>query len=444
VVTNMAKTAISPSDRITCPECGAVIPITETLHHQLAEEAKAALRRQVADERKALAEKERQLKTREDSLVEAEQDIEKRLQKRLEAEKTKLRNAALAKARGELSVELADLRAGAVENAKQLKAAQDAELKLRKDKRELEDAKRNLELEVTRTLDQERQTIREEATRAAQEEHRLKDADKDKKLQDIQRANEELTRKLEQGSQQAQGEVLELQLEEILRANYPLDSIEPVAKGVRGADVVQAVRAKSGSLSGSIIWESKRTKAWSDGWITKLKDDQRAARADVAVIVTAVLPKDVDGFVHRDGVWITHSRYILPLATALRMTLSEVAFVKRASASKNETVEAVFQYLTGPEFRQRVEAIVTAFVELGADLAEEKRIATRRWSKREKQIERVIANTSGMYGDLQGLVGGSMQTIPSLEAHPDEPAELTVIETPESVEPDIADEDIPF
>jgi hypothetical protein len=437
----MAKHASAPLDSIKCPECGAVIPITETLHHQLAEQAKAELRQQITQERKALTEKERQLKKREASLASAEQNIEERLQKRLEAEKAKLRQAALDKARGELAVELADLRADAAEKATKLKEAQEAELKLRKEKRDLEEAKRNLQLEVTRTLDQERERIREEATQAALEEHRLKDAEKDKKLQDIQRVNEELRRKLEQGSQQTQGEVLELQLEEILRANYPMDDIEPVPKGMRGADVIQTVRAKSGLLSGSIIWESKRTKAWSDAWIAKLKDDQRMARADVAVIVTEALPKDLDGFGLRDGIWIAHPRLVLGLATALRVTLSEVAFAKRASASKNETVEAVFQYLTGSEFRQRVETIVTAFVDLRKELDEEKRIAIRRWNKREKQIERVIANTSGMYGDLQGLIGGSMQSIPSLEAHPEEPSELAALESAGSVEPDEPSED---
>ncbi|MBI1954880.1 MAG: DUF2130 domain-containing protein [Acidobacteria bacterium] len=441
----MAKHTSSPLDSIKCPECGALIPITETLHLQLAEQAKAELRQQIAKERKALTEKERQLKKREASLVSAEQDIEKRLQKRLEVEKAKLRQAALDTARGEVAVELADVRADAAEKAKKLKEAQDAELKLRKDKRDLEEAKRNLQLEVARTLDQERERIREEAAHAALEEHHLKDAEKDKKLQDALRMNEELRRKLEQGSQQTQGEVLELQLEEILRANYPMDDIEPVPKGMRGADVIQTVRAKSGALCGSIIWESKRTKAWSDGWITKLKDDQRIARADVAVIVTEVLPKDLDGFGLRDGIWIAHPRFVLGLATALRVTLSEVAFTKRASASKNETVEAVFQYLTGPEFRQRVEAIVTAFVELKNELDEEKRIAIRRWNKREKQIERVIANTSGMYGDLQGLIGGSMQSIPSLDAHSEEPSELAALESAGPVEPDEPSEDeIPF
>lgn len=441
----MAKYTSAPADSIKCPECGAVIPITETLHHQLAEQAKAELRKQITQERKALTEKEQQLKKREASLVAAEHDIEKRLQKRLESERVKLRQAALDKAREELAVELADLRADAGEKAEKLKEAQEAELKLRKEKRELEEARRDLQLEVTRTLDQERERIREEASQAALEGHRLKDAEKDKKLQDILRVNDELRRKLEQGSQQTQGEVLELQLEEILKANYAMDDIEPVPKGMRGADVIQTVRAKSGALSGSIIWESKRTKAWSDGWITKLKDDQRMARADLAVVVTEALPKDIDGFGLRDGIWIAHHRFVLGLATALRITLTEVAFAKRASASKNETVEAVFRYLTGPEFRQRVEAIVTTFVDLRTELDEEKRVAVRRWNKREKQIERVVANTSGMYGDLQGLIGGSMQSIPSLEAHSEEPSELAALELPEPVEADEpSEEDTPF
>lgn len=403
-------------DSIKCPKCGEIIPITQTLQNQLTEQARAEVKREFADEQKALVARDKELEEREVRLEQAEKDIDDRVAKRLAAQKDRIGKEALEKARVEIALELKDLSASAAEKDRKILEAQKKELQLRKEKRELEAAKESLELEVARRLDAERQQIRDEALTSAAEQHRLKDAEKDKKLQEALRVNEELTRKLQQGSQQTQGEVLELELEELLRDTCPLDEILPVPKGVRGADVLQKVKDRAGLACGLILWEAKHTKNWSDAWITKLKDDQLAARADIAVLVTDVLPKDIDDFGVKDGVWVTTPHHAPGLVAALRQTLSEVARAKRAVAGKNETVEALFNYLTGPEFRQRVEAIVRAFATLNEDLEEEKRVTNRRWAKRQKQIEQVLVNTSGMYGDLQGLIGSSLGPIPALEA----------------------------
>ena len=432
----------SSLDSIRCPKCGAVIPITETLHHQLSEDARAQIQQEVAQERTALFAREDDLNRREASLASAEKNVDAQVNERLEHERAKAQEAALLKAREEVALELADARSDIAEKAKKLGEAQKAELALRKDKRELEEAKQNLELEVSRRMEAEREQVRTDVTRVLQEEHRLKDAERDKKLQEAQRVNDELRRKLEQGSQQTQGEVLELELEELLKTTYPMDDILPVPKGVRGADITETVRGQNGQTAGSIVWESKRTKSWSDGWIAKLKDDQRIAKADLAVIVTEVLPKDIEGFGVRESVWIVQPRFVVPLAAALRSALIQVAFARRASAAKNETVEVVFQYLIGSEFRQRVEAIVTAFVGMKTELDEERRVAARRWSKREKQLETVITNTSAMYGDLQGLIGGAMQSIPALDVH--EQGALPPAPTSDAeVEPELPKDDIP-
>ncbi len=424
VLRNMNREPKSSIDSIECPSCGQLIPITETLHHQLSEKARAELRQEVAEQQKAVRVKENELKRKEEELRDAEQKVEEQVKSRVVAEKAKVEQAALKKARADVAVELADLVQEATEREGKLKKAQEAELQLRKDKRELEEAKRSFELEMTRTLDSERYKIREAAQSEALEEHRLKDAEKEMKLQAALRINEELRQKLEQGSQQAQGEVLELELEEVLRTNYPLDTIEPISKGVRGADVIQRVHTRAGLLCGSIIWEFKRAKNWSEGWLAKLKDDQREAKADIAVLVTNVLPKGVDEFGLREGVWVASPRLVIGIAAALRGTLSEIAVTKAAAAGKHEAVEVLFNYLTGPEFRQRVEAIVRGFSAMRQDLEEEKRLTARRWAKREKQIDLVINNTSGMYGDLQGLIGGSMQSIPALEAPEEAPEEV--------------------
>jgi hypothetical protein len=209
--------------------------------------------------------------------------------------------------------------------------------------------------------------------------------------------------------------VLELELEDMLRDCCRSDEILPVPKGVRGADVLQKVNNKSGACCGAVIWEAKHTKNWNDGWISKLKDDQQQSRADIAVLVTDVLPDEIKDFGKREGVWVTVPRHVPGLILALRTILEEVAQTKRAVASKNETVETLFNYLTGPEFRNRVEAIMRVFIEMQGELNEEKRVTIKRWAKREKQLELVITNTSGMYGDLQGLLGTSLKPIPALE-----------------------------
>lgn len=210
--------------------------------------------------------------------------------------------------------------------------------------------------------------------------------------------------------------MLELELGALLRAAFPVDKIEPVAKGVGGADIVQKVINKSGHSCGTILWEFKRTKAWSERWIAKLKDDLRSVKADLAIIVSETLPKDCINFNQINGVWVSSPQCAINLAIALRLQLEQVTMTRLAAIGKNEKMEVIYQYLSGAEFRQRVEAIVEAFIDLQDDLLEERRVAERRWSRREKQIQKVISNTSGMYGDLQGLIGSSLQTIPALTA----------------------------
>jgi hypothetical protein len=423
-VSEMKSADKSLGDSIKCPKCGESIPITETLHHQLTEEARAEVKRELAGEQKALVAREKDVQARESRLAEAEQDIDDRVAKKLSAQKAKLSKDAIEKARSEVSLELRDLAADAEEKGRRLRAAEANELRLRKEKRDLETAKKDLELTVARKVDAERQRIREEALTQAAGEHRLKDAEKDKKLRDALKMNEELSRKLQQGSQQTQGEVLEVELEGVLRDCCRLDEILPVPTGVSGADVLQRVITRSGLCCGLIIWESKHAKNWSDGWIPKLKDDQQRARADVAVIVTDVLPKEVEYFGKKDNVWITIPKYVPNLVATLRMILEEVAQTKRAVAGKNETVEALFNYLTGPDFANRVESIMRGFIGMKEELDEEKRVTSRRWAKREKQLELVLGNTSGMYGDLQGLIGTSLKPIAALEpADSDHPAE---------------------
>jgi hypothetical protein len=395
-------------DKIKCPNCGEGIPISETIYRQVAEKAERDLRAKSLQQERALAEREKQLQAREETLAQ-------QVQEQVKAATADLTAQAEQQARQSVSLELEDLKRQAAEKDEKLRAAEQAELELRKQKRALEERERRLELEAARKLDVERRKIEEQAARQIEEQYRLKDAEKDKKLRDALAVNEELRRKLQQGSQQTQGEVLELELEELLRAAFPFDQIEPVPKGINGADLIHRVHNKNGHCCGTIVWESKRTKGWSDAWIQKLKDDLRLTKGDIAVIVSEALPKEIDNFAQVKGVWITGRSCALSLAAALRCLLIEVSTTRAAAMCKNEKMEILYRYLSGSEFKQRVEAIVESFIEMQQDLQEERRVAERRWSKREKQIQRVITNTSGMYGDLQGLIGSSLHTIPALE-----------------------------
>ncbi|HAS80884.1 MAG: hypothetical protein UR25_C0004G0019 [Candidatus Nomurabacteria bacterium GW2011_GWE1_32_28] len=285
-----------------------------------------------------------------------------------------------------------------------LKEANKKELDLRKEKNKLEEDKQNFELEKQRQLDIERKQIIEEASKKANEEQKYIIAQLEKRLTDATKAKDELSRKLEQGSQQTQGEVLELELEDILRSEFSFDDISPVPKGVSGADIIQKVQNQSGKYCGQIVWESKKTKAWSEGWIQKLKDDQRIMKAEIAVIVSITLPGDIKGFGFRDGVWICDIKLATALATALRVNLESVTREKTMSVGKNDKMEILYTYLTGVEFKQRVEAIVEAFTGMDNGLKKERLAYEKIWSEREKQIKKVITNTVGMYGDLSGLV----------------------------------------
>lgn len=394
-------------DKMKCPNCGQLITISETLSRQIAERAQQELKAESLEMQKELTERERVISAKESHL-------EKTIAERVKAENKKLEQQAREKAHQELGTQIEDARREAAEKQKGLDEARKIELQLRARQRELEEKDKAREIEVARKIDAERTKIEDAARKKAEEQHRLKDAEREKKLQDAIRVNEDLKRKLEQGSQQTQGEVLELDLENSIRQMFPTDEVAPVPKGVSGADILQKVRNSRGNACGILIWETKRTKNWSESWLAKLKEDQRMAKADLAILVSEALPRDCDHFKEVKGIWVTHPRCAINLAGALRLVMIQVAQAKAAAVGKNEKMEVLYSYLSGPEFRQRIEAIVEAFNDMHADLHEEKRVAERRWAKREKQIQKVISNTSGMYGDLQGLIGSSLHNIPAL------------------------------
>lgn len=407
---------------ITCPNCKTDIKLTESLAAPLIESTRRDFEKRLALKDTDIAKKEDALREREEAVVKAKQAIDDQVAEKLVAERAKIVSEESKKAKLALqsdidqkAKELAELQDVLTQRNAKLAEAQQAQAELIRQKRELDDAKRELELTVEKRVQDGLLATREQAKKEAEEGLKFKVMEKEQTIASMQAQIEELKRRAEQGSQQLQGEVQELELESLLRAKFPRDTIEPVPKGEYGGDALQRVVGPLGQVCGTILWESKRTKNWSDGWLVKLRDDQRTAKADIAIIVSQILPKGVEAFDLVDGIWVTNTKAVVSVAVALRHSLIEVASARQALEGQQTKTEMVYQYLTGPRFRHRVEAIVEAFSSMQEDLDREKKAITKQWAKREEQIERVMTATAGMYGDLQGIAGKSIQEIEGLE-----------------------------
>jgi len=367
---------------IKCPYCHKEFEPTEALTHQIEEQVLASLN---AKHKVEL----------EDVRKQAEEDAGKKALDKFESQLTTLQK------------EKDDER----ERNKKLTGQID---ELLGEVRKLREKDDDREIEMKRKLMAAEEKIRIDVRKKAEEEHQLKDLEKDNKLTEALKQIEELKTKMQQGSQQSQGETLELELESKLKAEFPTDVITEVKKGQRGADISQEVIDKLGRSCGIILWESKNAQ-WSDGWIAKLKEDQRQAKTDLAVLVSVNLPKGIESFSYKDGVWIASWKHFLPLSWALRFNLVSLYHERQSSEGKDDKMKVLYQYLTGPEFKHRVEGIIEAFSNLQEEMEKEKRYFNVKWARQEKEIRKVIDHTHGMYGDLQGVIGKSLPEIKSLE-----------------------------
>ena len=370
------------NNQIKCPHCNKLFEPSEAFQHQLEEKL-------LGEERKKQKQLlERTKKETEEKVIEKAKTEYEELINRLkkDSQEEKERNQKLIKQLESLSDEMRSLR--------------------RKDEER--------GLEMKKTLASQEEKIRQEASKKAQEEQHLKIAEKEKQLRDAVKVNEELRRRLQQGSQQTQGEVLELAIEERLKKEFPTDKIEEVKKGQRGADVIQEVIDKRGKSCGVILWETKNAQ-WSEGWIAKLREDQRQAKADLAILVSENLPEEITTFAYRNGIWVTSRKLIIPLALALRFDLVRINFERQANVGKNEKTEILYRYITSTEFKHRVEAISEAFGNLQNEAEREKRWFNTKWARQEKELRKVLDHTHGMYGDLQGMVGKALPDMKSLE-----------------------------
>lgn len=361
------------NDTIICPHCNQSIPLTQALSVQIQEKYQKFYKTRLAEE-----------KAKIEMLV---------------------REELAKKVRSEMEVEFKNKQNEVEELRKQNKILQEQLLEINRSIRAMKTERDQEKIEFEKKLAEEQEKIRETEKKRSDEENHLKILEKEKQLNDALKVNEELKRKLEQGSQQTQGEVLELELEQIIKQQFPLDEIREVPKGVVGADIIQVVKNHQGRNCGTIIWESKRTKAWSEGWIQKLKNDQRQVNAEIAVLISNVMPEGIKRFGLKDEIWICDYESFIGLTVVLRDSLIKLYSVRSSTAGKKEKKEVLWNYLTGIEFKQRIDAIYDAYSQLQEEIEKEKRWYSQKWAREEKNIRQVIDNIMGMSGDLQSIVG---------------------------------------
>ena len=415
------KIILSSDEMVICPNCQHRFEIEQGITRQTIEryeqDFEAVMRERTAELRQKLEqEAERKLeKTFTEQLNKLKEQLAESQQafSEMKSRVQQVQQETKAKAIADFEIEKKALLQELGEKEGKLQQFREMEITLRQEKKKLEESQHELELELQRKLDEEKKKLEDQIRNIEAERFRLKEAEYQKKIEDAQKANEDLRRKLEQGSQQLQGEVLELELEGLLRTAFPLDLIEPVRKGARGADVLQTVIIRTGQSCGKIIWEAKRAENWSNAWLQKLKDDQQAANAEIAVLVTTTMPKKTsEPFCMVDDIWVVDTLSVRPVAETLRVLLIEAHKHKVIGLNKNEKIEALYHYLCSPQFAQKVRAVVNAFNTMRRDLESERAAMARIWKKREQQIERVTINMMGMCGELQAI---AHESLPQLE-----------------------------
>lgn len=408
--------------QIVCPTCSTQIKLTESLAGPLIAETRRKLDQQLAAKEADFGRREALLKQAQEEIGKARAAVDEQVAAKLKKERSSIAEAEAKRARLALADELSqrdrhltDLQQLLATNGEKLAAAQKIQADMLRKQRELDDARREVDLTIETKVQQALAAVREKAKVEAEDGFKAKVAEKEAQIAGMNRQIDELRRRAEQGSQQLQGEALELELESLLRSQFPRDLIEPVAKGDFGGDVLHRVLGPGGQACGSILWESKQTKRWSDDWLSKLRNDQRAAKAEIALIVSSTLPKDIETFGLVDNVWVAEPRFAVPLAIVLRSWLIDLAGSRQAQEGQQTKMEMMYSYLTGPRFRHRIDAIVERFTDMQADLDRERKTMMRLWAKREEQLRGVLDSTAGLYGDLQGIAGRAMQEIESLD-----------------------------
>ncbi len=427
---NIDQQISNMATQIKCPSCSFEFPLEEALNDELKteiEKQKQELRQQMLDYKKNAEIKIRQME--EDNKREAQKQEElfqQKLQVELKNKNAEIEESIRKTLASDFENQLNILQQSNKDNEEKLRLAREKEMQFLQREQELKAKEQELELTLRRRLNEEREKfsiefrdLEKQKLEQVESEYKLKLAEKEKQLEDQKKLAEEMRRKAEQGSMQLQGEAQELMLEYLLKENFPFDSVDEVGKGIEGADCILTVRNHKGEECGKIIFESKRTKAWSNTWVDKLKTDMRNTQAELAILVSQVFPKDMNCFGEKDGVWICSFKEVIALTSALRTAIIRVAETKKSEENKGEKMQLLYSYLTGVEFRQQIESIVEGFVALRNSITKERIQMEKMWKEREKQLDRVLLSTSGLYGSIKGIAGASIANIPLLEGDND-------------------------
>jgi hypothetical protein len=401
--------------KIECPNCGAEINVNEILYHQLEDDFKKKYTAQLAIEKKKYDLELENLNLQKEEFEKKKQKenelFQEKLQLRLKDEKLLLEKQIKARLNEEQAEQVAAMQKDLQEQSEKLKELSRSKAEIERLKREKDELKESVMADAERILNQKLTDEKEKIRKYEQDRNELAIKELQKQLEDQKRLTEEMKRKQEQGSMQLQGEVQELAIEEWLAANFPLDSIEEIKKGARGGDCIQTVNTRTSQNCGTIYYESKRTKDFQPSWIEKFKSDIRIKGANIGVLVTEVLPSDMDRMGLKEGIWICTYDEFKGLCKVLRESIVQVSNALASQENKGDKMVILYDYLTSNTFHMQIEAIVEGFTQMKIDLDSEKRSMQKSWKMREKQIEKVIDNTIDMYGSIKGIAGSAIQDI---------------------------------
>ncbi|QKJ26176.1 DUF2130 domain-containing protein [Aliarcobacter cibarius] len=417
---------MSTESSIKCPNYGELIDVNEILYHQLENEFKQKNLNEKKKFEEEIALKRIEYKQALDMLKQKEEDIKEQKEKfdeelkkatkeLLKQEKQKLQEELKKEILEEQSESIALLKKELDEKSNQVKELNTAKAQIEQLKRDKEEMESAIMAKAQFALNEQLKIEKEKIQKTVDDQNELKLKQKEEQLEQLKKQLQDTQRKLEQGSQQLQGEVQELAIEEYLQNKYPFDSIEEIKKGVRGGDCIQTVHTREIQNCGKIYYESKRTKDFQRTWIEKFKADMREKGADIGVLVTEVLPKELERMGLIDGVWICTYEEFKGLSSVLRESIIKINQAKKSEENKTDKMSLLYGYLTSTEFKMQIEAIVEGFTQMQSDLDSEKRSMQRIWKQREKQIEKVLDNTIGMYGSIKGIAGNSIGNVKALE-----------------------------
>jgi len=413
---------------LKCPNCGHQFDAENVIAADLEQKLQQQYQQKLQESLERVEADKKQLQEQQQKFEEARKNANEIFAQKLQQEKQKLEAEAQERITKSVAADyenqLRMLENNNKDNEEKLKEARKREFEFLQKEQELKNKEAELEIKLQRELQKEREVMTEQIRKQETEKSQLKETEMQLKLKEVQfqleeqrKLAEEMKRRAEQGSMQRQGEVQELLLEEILKENFPFDAIEEVGKGVEGADCIQVVRTNTGKECGRIIYESKRTKTWSNNWVDKLKTDKRSKGADIAILVSQVFPRDMERFGERDGIWICNFSEVASVAQVLRSGIIKINEAIKSQENKGDKMQMLYDYLTGNEFRGNVEAILEGFMSVKNGIIKEKAMMEKIWKEREKQMEKAILNTSSLYGSVKGIAGASVSDIPLLDGN---------------------------